>query len=1831
MSLESNLRSQLNNLKSKQKPEPVLPKNAESTFLFDFKTSKRIDTDTVYELGYNGIIELSRLNENFINYIPKLFGPTSKYYNRETKTDEENKNLDKILNEFIVDLVPYFVTKHSHKVIEYLIKIFKVHVYNHKILLLSFLPYYDTKYFTKLIQNVNFDRNKNFGFLSTFAKNGVVILKEFLLKEFNSNFDFLMEVFSFYESFVVNKDFIFNEEYSLINPNVYFDFMNEILKNLLKQSKQSSENILNLVIKFIHFNLKAFRNDYASNNKTTAICQLVIILCTKFYISKEYKSAIFNDIMVITTKSDSKNVIEKILQTVLILLTNSEDLLLNETSVSKLSSSFYEGSVLKGCLYSLSNKYDLSPFTICVIKSSQSEEAQDLVFGLMKSLYISQEGLNKIIDSLLSDRKAEESVGAYLRLIGEIHSEKFDSYLLSTVTKGSDKDKLTSLRNLITSAGVNSSFSLDTEFELLLAINSTNTTTTLQAIKKLDEEASKGQSPLVDYLIPSLAFKFDSNASEIALKEILTMKNIKQLILQHNNLRLAILDLFSRIIEQDLQLYTHNLIALLISTILSYCLARDIFSLKLVIYMLVFIDNKNLNEIFKECKESVLYTILKHKSFKVKELSFENLVTFITAERAFIVLFYKILYHLLTTVKKDKCLPYLQIIIQLSEKTGERSKLYKIITILKDIIYIENLDESLYRHFSMLIINMIPQNYISENMFIYTNTFLVLSAKWLEDGYSDLVSTILSKYYKKESQIFLANLLINNYEVVDKALEMLNNNTEDNIELALLVNLIYLLTCEEVKNQKTMSSVFELICKFKTRKLAINDFNSLFTANNKPKPTVNVNIDTSQIINFISENRNEIMSNQSNLRKVINNCANINNVFYVQLIEIFVGNISQYSAKGEIKKVLDLFNDKTYKFTNTQVTEILNILKHALDNKNLNTDKDILYITERVLKTLLVSEKGLLQQLLKFIINYNDIVFPQALIELFITNLGIIKFDKKNLSFFIETLDICLRKEYTVPSESFAGLNISYPDLLDYLIEHAEKHTIVSYVFDILITNNNAYVSEDYIIKTLKIIATVKDIYEPIFLTMCNNLLTIIINSTFDKQEAINSIISSIEVEILKVIKESFRFDRMDTDDYDTGSNNIITSNVLNILFLCLNNLIKKNSQSNKAIIKDIIIKCFKSLDVPGGVANREISLTLIKSIHNFIELLFMDSTALNESEYIDYIHYFIKYSLQFIHNNKIIEEFLTNFMKVILKNEHLTIYYLLELSYHFNESEEAKCKIGEFKNYLDKVDFEHNGLNRLLTMVDFILKEFNHTISQTDSLIKETIFNITNEKKEHLTKKLNNSVVLLDQIVNLNESLFFDKAIMGTIKTEMITSICSSLSEIFKALREGDKFKQLLVALGSFQDYFFDILSESKIIHNCVLLIYDNYSQEARNYFLVKYFDILITNEKLSKNTKIFEYLLTNYSTEKSNENLQIVFSILTKIITGDKSFSDTLDEKAVNDLISFIKKRENIVTKFSGFIFLSKVYCLFETKYLDSFNTFVDLFVSEMDKITNPELANLVIETLNYISVRMSEYLSFKLNELVLKLLQLNSNFSSAITGQTLLNLSQKQLFDTSYECVKYCIKNKDKFNSQSFALLMEFFKNSLKLADKLTIANLYQKIFKFFIRLLLDKTLVSSTESILDTFKTFMLKINEKQLKVLFTDLMNYATEEKEQPDTFKYVIENCVISFELLNTILKTIGSIFVVYFENYKNYLLELLIYLNATFASHHKEPKKKKSRQFFDEAFTDENNKFSFLNLNSLILDNIKLNFIQNEDKLVYDTIEELFEPVINQVNFILI
>ena len=79
--MQSSLRNQLNKLKENQKSAPTLPYKAQSSLLFDFKYTNVIDVETIYEIGYEGLIELSKIDENFTKYFKTLFEPTSKYFN----------------------------------------------------------------------------------------------------------------------------------------------------------------------------------------------------------------------------------------------------------------------------------------------------------------------------------------------------------------------------------------------------------------------------------------------------------------------------------------------------------------------------------------------------------------------------------------------------------------------------------------------------------------------------------------------------------------------------------------------------------------------------------------------------------------------------------------------------------------------------------------------------------------------------------------------------------------------------------------------------------------------------------------------------------------------------------------------------------------------------------------------------------------------------------------------------------------------------------------------------------------------------------------------------------------------------------------------------------------------------------------------------------------------------------------------------------------------------------------------------------------------------------------------------------------------------------------------------------------------------------------------------------------------------------------------------------------------------------------------------------------------------------------------------------------------
>jgi U3 small nucleolar RNA-associated protein 10 len=144
------------------------------------------------------------------------------------------------------------------------------------------------------------------------------------------------------------------------------------------------------------------------------------------------------------------------------------------------------------------------------------------------------------------------------------------------------------------------------------------------------------------------------------------------------------------------------------------------------------------------------------------------------------------------------------------------------------------------------------------------------------------------------------------------------------------------------------------------------------------------------------------------------------------------------------------------------------------------------------------------------------------------------------------------------------------------------------------------------------------------------------------------------------------------------------------------------------------------------------------------------------------------------------------------------------------------------------------------------------------------------------------------------------------------------------------------------------------------------------------------------------------------------------------------------------------------------------------------------------------------------------------------------------------------------------------------------------------------------------------IITCLKSFILKINEKQLKELFELLLSYIN---EKDDNKEYILSNSIIVLQIFNTLLDVIHDIFVEgYFTKYKNIIIQL-IHLSNGFIFKEESIKLGEKRARDNEADDD----FNYFKLSCLLLENIKLNFKYSKGKLLVETQEELFDPVIEQ------
>lgn len=139
------------NVSDKRRIEP-------SILFSDPKSAADKDKEAIFHIGCNGLAELMALEpERFRPYFDTLFGDASLAYDRALHTSEANAALDKSIERFLEDVAPFLLRCNGVlKCLEWLLRRFKIQLFNTDALIRLILPVHETTVWTKISAVIDF-------------------------------------------------------------------------------------------------------------------------------------------------------------------------------------------------------------------------------------------------------------------------------------------------------------------------------------------------------------------------------------------------------------------------------------------------------------------------------------------------------------------------------------------------------------------------------------------------------------------------------------------------------------------------------------------------------------------------------------------------------------------------------------------------------------------------------------------------------------------------------------------------------------------------------------------------------------------------------------------------------------------------------------------------------------------------------------------------------------------------------------------------------------------------------------------------------------------------------------------------------------------------------------------------------------------------------------------------------------------------------------------------------------------------------------------------------------------------------------------------------------------------------------------------------------------------------------------------------------------------------------------------------------------------------------------------------------------------------------------
>lgn len=161
--MASSIASQLQAIKSLINADTDAPQKRPFTrpsILFSPKEAADIDLESLLSIALSGLEVLASRDGRFKSYKNNLFSPKSREIDRELKGIEENNQINLSISSYLRLLSGYLELPAALKTLEYLIRRYKLHVYNMEELILCALPYHDTHVFVRIVQLLDTGNSK---------------------------------------------------------------------------------------------------------------------------------------------------------------------------------------------------------------------------------------------------------------------------------------------------------------------------------------------------------------------------------------------------------------------------------------------------------------------------------------------------------------------------------------------------------------------------------------------------------------------------------------------------------------------------------------------------------------------------------------------------------------------------------------------------------------------------------------------------------------------------------------------------------------------------------------------------------------------------------------------------------------------------------------------------------------------------------------------------------------------------------------------------------------------------------------------------------------------------------------------------------------------------------------------------------------------------------------------------------------------------------------------------------------------------------------------------------------------------------------------------------------------------------------------------------------------------------------------------------------------------------------------------------------------------------------------------------------------------------------